>query len=170
MGIKRGSTSRNSCGLAARQRVSGHDQQTDVSVFNSAIAFNVTGPLVPVGVQFNYGMLMQSTIVADNAPLDVAGDTITGSHNLIKNAYAGTNLPMDTITLDPKLGPLAFNGGTTRTHALGANGPALNNGANPASYPKDQRGPAFRRVVGMPDIGAFEYDADHIIGDGVDLK
>jgi len=142
----------------------------DVSIFNSTIAFNVSGSLVPVGIQASYGMAMQSTIVADNPPLDIAVETITGSHNLIKNAYAATVLPMDTITLDPQLGPLALHGGATQTHAIGANSPALNSGANPANYPKDQRGPRYRRAVGVPDIGAFEYDADHIFGDGVDLK
>lgn len=142
----------------------------DVSIYNSTIAFNVSGSLAPFGIQFNYGMAMQSTIIADNPPLDIVGEAITGGHNLIKNAYAGMILPMDTITLDPQLGPLAFNGGTTRTHAVGANSPAVNNGANPSNYPKDQRGPAFRRAVGVPDIGAFEYDADHIFGNGLDLK
>jgi hypothetical protein len=70
--------------------------------------------------------------------------------------------------LDPKLGPLADNGGPTFTHALLIGSPALDAG-DPAAIPPmsapfyDQRGAPFLRVFdgaggGGPriDIGAFE--------------
>lgn len=66
--------------------------------------------------------------------------------------------------LDPGLGPLAANGGSTLTHALLLNSPARDTGdpnfdpdvANPP-LPYDQRGPGFARVRnGRIDIGAFE--------------
>src|SRR6185436_7218327 len=102
---------------------------------------------------------------ADNGPVDVVGGVIGGSHNLIKAVAEGTIVPADTITLDPKLQPLALNGGPTRTHALGSGSPAINAGTNPGSYPSDQRGPTFKRVIGgVADIGAFERDTDHIFG------
>ena len=53
------------------------------------------------------------------------------------------------------------NGGSTATHALTPNSPAINAGINPLGLMTDQRGPGFDRVVGGfltpdPDIGAFE--------------
>ena len=58
---------------------------------------------------------------------------------------------------DPLLGPLAYNGGTTRTHALLAGSPAINAGSNPLALTTDQRGAGFPRVVGgATDMGAYE--------------
>ncbi len=65
--------------------------------------------------------------------------------------------------VDPQLGPLANNGGPTRTHALLPGSPAINAG-DPAAVagmngvPEfDQRGSGFARVVdGRLDIGALE--------------
>lgn len=57
-------------------------------------------------------------------------------------------------SLDPLLGPLAYNGGPTRTHAIGAGSPAIDQGLT--CLPTDQRG---YPVVGRCDLGAFEYGA-----------
>jgi hypothetical protein len=57
------------------------------------------------------------------------------------------------VPIDPLLGPLAANGGPTRTHALQAGSPAIDSG-DPAAPPADQRG--YGRV-GVPDVGAFEF-------------
>ena len=55
------------------------------------------------------------------------------------------------------LGPLAYNGGTTRTHALLAGSPAIDAGSNPLGLTTDQRGAGFPRVVGgASDMGAYE--------------
>jgi hypothetical protein len=66
--------------------------------------------------------------------------------------------------ISAKLGPLAFNGGPTRTHALLPDSPAIDGGKFPtfAIY-KDQRG-APRVPPGMQDgnphdMGAFEFNA-----------
>lgn len=115
----------------------------------------------------NAAVTLQSTIIAGNPPLDLSSGPVTGAHNLVKSAYDVTTLPLDTISLDPKLGPLALNGGRTRTHVPGAGSPALNAGANPSGAATDQRGPTYRRVVGAAaDIGAVEVDPDHIFGSG----
>jgi hypothetical protein len=65
--------------------------------------------------------------------------------------------------VDPKLGPLADNGGPTLTHALSADSPAINRGdlnavAGVNGVPAfDQRGAPFGRIFGgRIDIGAFE--------------
>ena len=55
--------------------------------------------------------------------------------------------------IDPLLGPLADNGGSTFTHALQTDSPAIDH-ADPAAPPQDQRG--YGRV-GVPDVGAFEF-------------
>jgi hypothetical protein len=76
--------------------------------------------------------------VAPNASFVVAG---AGNH----------------IGEDPKLAPLAMNGGLTRTHALQAGSPAIDAGSNPFALTTDQRGEAFARVLGAAaDMGAYE--------------
>ena len=65
--------------------------------------------------------------------------------------------------INPRLGPLANNGGRTRTHALLPGIPAIDRGDNANQPPTDQRGPGFgRRKDGngdgraVVDMGAFE--------------
>lgn len=60
---------------------------------------------------------------------------------------------------DPKLLALAFNGGSTRTHALASTSPAIDTGSNGVSLTADQRGSGFARSYGSAvDMGAFEYN------------
>jgi hypothetical protein len=74
---------------------------------------------------------------------------------------------LGTLTVDPILKPLAFNGGVTRTHALDAASPAIDVGSNVINLATDQRDESYPRVVGaQPDIGAVEFDSDHIFGTG----
>jgi parallel beta-helix repeat protein len=126
------------------------------------------------GIRIQAGTLvLQSTIVAGNvrtptsAGQDIAAyspSTITADHCLIGAAdglilgTGSTNNQIGTSAnpLDPHLGPLADNGGLTKTYPLMAGSPALNAGSNPANLVADQRGQP--RVVGTaPDIGAYEY-------------
>jgi hypothetical protein len=75
-----------------------------------------------------------------------------------------SNSPTNKIGVSARLGPLAFNGGPTRTHALLSDSPAINGGHFPAPVVLlDQRG-ALRIPPGQPggnqhDIGAFEFNA-----------
>jgi len=110
------------------------------------------------------GSYLHSTIVQGNQGGSGADDiedpytiTIAGDANLVGDAGALVTLPPDTLSLDPRLGPLQHNGGTTRTHALEAGSPALDAGSNLANLASDQRGSQYPRVYGAgPDIGAFE--------------
>ncbi len=115
---------------------------------------------------------MLGSIVAKNqAPADAdlgsfGGSTsVDGDHNLVMQADSAIDLPSDTLTLDPKLLPLADNGGPTLTHALADDSPAIDTGPDPgliSSY--DQRGCPFFRVYGpATDIGAFEWQLPEII-------
>ena len=105
-----------------------------------------------------------STIVAGNISSAGGGDfrtylptTVSGSHNLITSASATLTVPVDTLSSDPKLAPLAWNGGFTLTHALQRGSPAIDAGSNIDQLPYDQRGKGFARRVGpATDIGAYE--------------
>jgi hypothetical protein len=142
----------------------------DIVVSNSTIAFNVAiqgdDPQIPPcgerGAIWGGSLTLRSTIVANNTcvdgvGLDVAKDApaIVGSNNLIVNADVA--VPSDTISADPRLAPLGYNGGPTRTHMLLSDSPAIGQGSNFYNRAYDQRGPGFPRVKGaFPDIGAVE--------------
>ena len=137
------------------------------SIVNSTIAFNrycglnrgavsVTGPSVHI----------ESAILANNScdgSYDITGYNeleqvvIEGADNLITSSDDRVVLPPDTISADPRLAPLASNGGQTRTHALLDDSPAIDMGNNAADLAYDQRGTGFPRVKGpQADIGAYE--------------
>jgi hypothetical protein len=106
---------------------------------------------------------LDSTIVSGNragSGSDVEAAyplAIHGSANLVGSSGVLVALPADTAAGDPRLGPLAWNGGATRTHALGAGSTAVDAGSNPDGLASDQRGDGFPRQVGASiDIGAYE--------------
>ena len=114
------------------------------------------------------GSNLQSSIVFGNSAgaghfADVEGRqalSIDGAHNLVGSVDPAVTLPADTVSANPLLGPLANNGGPTRTHALSAGSPAVDAGSNPALLPFDERGTPFPRVYGAAtDIGAYEQQA-----------
>jgi hypothetical protein len=73
------------------------------------------------------------------------------------NTLIASNTPAGGDTFaDPKLGPLADNGGPTVTMALLPGSPAIDAGNTSLAPATDQRG--FSRPAGRAaDIGAFEY-------------
>lgn len=124
---------------------------------------------------------LYGTIVARNTSEDglyaadlggTSGLIVTGSHNLVMASTITT--PADTLTSDPLLGPLQFNGGNshTLTHALMPGSPAIDHGINQGQigqFVYDQRGHGFVRTVGADiDIGAYEVGADRIFSNGFD--
>lgn len=140
-----------------------------VEIYNSTIVRNSEpGPTCMGAVHAGTPgrVRLQSTIAAANTCGSMAGPDIgaladpfmqvSGSHNLIGMSLAP--VPSDTISAAPRLAPLAWNGGPTRTHALLSDSPAINHGNNVRDLAYDQRGPGFPRVKGThPDIGAYEY-------------
>ena len=139
--------------------VSGNSAPTGGGIFNAG-TLNLTSVTVAFnsatssggGVHNQEIANLSNTIVAKNTGSDFSGAiSSTSSFNLIGSA------------IDPKLDPtLAFNGGTTKTHALLPGSPAIDTGNATGT---DQRG--FTRPVddpGIPnatggngaDIGAFE--------------
>jgi len=118
---------------------------------------------------------LKNTIVADNLVLtvtnvgqDVSGDFISDGHNLIGvvDGATGFGAPGDQLgtgdqPLDPRLGPLANNGGPTQTHALLPGSLAIDRGDNNGATIADQRGVGRNRDgdgngSSITDIGAFE--------------
>jgi hypothetical protein len=78
-------------------------------------------------------------------------------HNLIGNTQGGSGFdPTDVLNVDPMLGPLQDNGGSTQTMALLPGSPALNTGDPAQLGVPDQRG-----VVrsGGVNIGAYQASA-----------
>lgn len=147
---------------------------------NSTVAFNTAGHGGGVELgDFNVAtpsFTIQSSILSNNTASQVPASndldafsaaTVAGSNDLIMASSATLTLPADTLTSDPKLLPLANNGGLTRTHALDPTSPAIDAGSNPNGDKYDQRGyPHDRQFGAAPDIGAFEQDSDRIFHDG----
>lgn len=107
---------------------------------------------------------MSHTILAGNGTdlvLDEAD--LFAEWNIVQNpeTTSGLDDPADhnRTGIDPKLGPLANNGGPTETHFLLEGSPAIDTGDpaifNPPEF--DQRGSA--RIVRIIDIGAVEVPA-----------
>lgn len=111
-----------------------------------------------------YGpVIADNTIVAGNSGgANCAGSSSPGgSKNLSDTPACGPNF----LVGNPKLGPLASNGGLTMTHALLAGSGAINAGANNTCLATDQRGVARARAsVDACDIGSYESPAGAPVG------
>jgi hypothetical protein len=137
-----------------------------LTIDNSTIAFNEAG--AGGGIWADQTQVdLRSCIVARNQA--VAGRDLYGGDPIARfwafYSLIGTDddavetFDQTSLALrgkNPRLAPLANNGGPTKTHALQKGSPALNKGENSAALKTDQRGPGFKRKVGGVDIGAFE--------------
>jgi hypothetical protein len=137
-----------------------------LSFFNTTVADNhpngittfAPGPVPPT-------LVFRNTIVADNPLGDCAFfgsiTTVGDAYNIDSDGTCGLS-GTDQSGVDPRLAPLADNGGPTFTHGLIAGSPAINAG-NPAApgsggtacEATDQRG-VVRPVGPRCDVGAFE--------------
>ena len=126
---------------------------------NGGGLFNDSATMVLGNIVLNAGVQSANIVNAGT------GVVISYGYNLSSDPGGGVlTSPGDRINTDPRLYPLADNGGPTFTHALLPDSPAINAG-DPAFNPNDfdppltydQRGPGFMRVAGYAiDIGAFE--------------
>jgi hypothetical protein len=151
------------------------------SISNSTIANNsVSNGSTRIGgiLQFAGTLSLHSSIVAGNVSNttnpDVGGAFTASNFNVIGNigiasGLSGNNNQSGTgaSPLNPLLGPLANNGGSSLTHALLASSPALDKGNNAELLSVDQRGTGFARVVDLApanasdgtDVGALEMQS-----------
>jgi CSLREA domain-containing protein len=98
-----------------------------------------------------------NTIVADNSGGNCEGTITSGGHNLDTRDTCGFSGPGDISNMNAGLGPLQDNGGSTKTHALPNDSPALEAGDDAACEATDQRG--ISRPQGLHcDMGAFEAE------------
>jgi hypothetical protein len=154
-------------GAAAGGGIALLDQAT-ATLDNSIVAGNVAGP---VGEEAASDIILLGGSLDPTSGYNLVGDpnsagglTNGASGNIVGDGLGGV-LDLSTV-LDPTL---ADNGGPTLTHALLANGPAVNAGDpnfDPNStFPPtlfDQRGAGFARVTGgRIDIGAFELGSEY---------
>ncbi|HUD40501.1 MAG TPA: choice-of-anchor Q domain-containing protein [Dokdonella sp.] len=146
-----------------------------VEIDHATIAFNQSsgsgGGILHIARFSTYTVALNDSIVAANqapAGRDIAGaeqatlpSVVTGSRNIVRSSGPTVTLPADTLDADPRLLPLADNGGPTPTHELRFDSPARDAGGNPAGLAFDQRGPGFpRELGGAADIGAYELDVE----------
>jgi predicted outer membrane repeat protein len=147
-----------------------------VSLLNATVTDNSAHTGGGVFLQAGGTSSVRNSIIAGNfidlggTGPDLAGAFTSGGHNLIAigdgstgfaNGVNGDLVGTATDPIDPRLGPLANNGGPTQTHALLPGSPAIDHGDNADAPATDQRGVARprdgdgngSRVV---DIGAFE--------------
>jgi hypothetical protein len=146
----------------------------DVVIVNSTITNNhalkgggglATGQgYAPVSEQVALGRVtLRNTIITANT--SDAGtrdchvkDQVIASlgHNIDSDGSCFLTAKGDQPKTDPRLGPLADNGGPTRTQALLAGSPAIDAGDADQCPKADQRGIARPQGVAC-DIGAFEF-------------
>ncbi|WP_170134747.1 choice-of-anchor Q domain-containing protein, partial [Marinirhabdus gelatinilytica] len=110
------------------------------------------------GIQSNTSTSLKNTLVALNTAssgTDVSGTFTSNDYNLIGTDDEGAfpEQANDIEEVDPMLGPLQNNGGTTETHELLVGSQAYNSG-DPADLFDDQIGQSV--FEGIRDIGAFE--------------
>ena len=123
----------------------GSDQGVEVDVSSSIIAGNDADDF---GVFYGTGN-----------PFASLGNNLVGSGNGVAAFSAATN---DQIGASPMLGPLAYNGGPTQTHALLPGSPAIDAGdpaaiAGMSGVPSyDQRAAPFGRVFDGDGVGGRE--------------
>jgi len=97
--------------------------------------------------------LTNCTIAWNAGSLGLRG--LDGGGTLVNNLFVANAPPGGDSFSDPKLGPLADNGGPTLTMALLPGSPAIDAGETALAPATDQRG--FPRPVGLAaDLGAFE--------------
>ncbi|MFB2881083.1 Calx-beta domain-containing protein [Floridanema aerugineum] len=137
-------------------------QSGTVTVKNTIVAANIdNSPFGGINPDFSGNLTSQGynligNVGTQNFSSNTTGDLYGDPNNTTSKNASATEF---ASAIDPKLNPLANNGGLTQTHALQTGSLAINAG-DPAFVPPpntDQRGASFDRIVGgRIDIGAFE--------------
>ncbi len=149
------------------------EESARLTFLNSTLAENQAvagGGLTNVKLNANASAIatFQNSIVANNTDLSGLGPNCLNSNlgagaatltsqgfNLDSGTTCGFTESSDLSNTDPLLGPLTDNGGTTWTHALLTNSPAIDAANSDACPATDQRDVA-RPVGNGCDIGAYE--------------
>jgi CSLREA domain-containing protein len=149
------------------------DIAATVILTNSTVAFNsateAAGGIYKISREGSVIQMTNSVVAKNAAPTgpDLLGESFTARFNLVGDGTGSdlTNtegnqvgkVSPNTTPIDPKLGPLALNGGPTRTFALLAGSPAIDAASTPDCPETDQRG--VPRPQGPAcDIGSYERE------------
>ena len=161
-----------------------NDGGSHLVLVNCTVTANAGAQGLPTvgGIQDVHGgfglTFLSNTVVYGNGPGFIADDcdraTSVGGGNMIGDGASChfDAAPSDQIDVDPGLGPLADNGGFTRTHVPGA--AAIDRGEAAACPAVDQRG-LPRPVDGdgdgtaACDVGAVEVQRDAIFVSGFEI-
>jgi len=149
---------------------------TKLRVWNSTVTQNTAGGTGGGIYEYNGVLVLDHAIVAGNNDHGTAPDidnvnlfaapAVLANYSLVGKDTGAAVTPIEGNIIgtafnpiDPLLGPLADNGGPTKTHRLLAGSPAINAGdpniPDPPEF--DQRGVGFDRIsLGIIDMGAFE--------------
>lgn len=128
-----------------------------VMLQNATVSDN-RGQISPLGAALYRAagsFTLRNTLVALNNPFDCGGTITSAGNNLAGDATCALGGPGDLENLNPQIGPLALNGGPTRTHLLWQGSPAVDAATAVGCPATDQRGTA-RPIGAACDIGAVE--------------
>jgi hypothetical protein len=109
-------------------------------------------------------LTIANSIVSHNSGENCVADAsnsviIDGGHNLSSDSSCNFASNFGADNVNPLIGPLAGNGGLTRTHALLQGSPAIDAADDALCPPADQRGTA-RPQGAHCDVGAYEATGD----------
>lgn len=148
------------------------DGGADIDLSSVTVALNTAGGIgggvrsqSTDGASFTIG----NTVLGSNAASagdDCSGAITDGGTNFVEDPAGCDFDSATTITgQDPMLGPLANNGGPTRTHLPLAGSPLIN--AGQSAFEIDQRGLGRNPFTDVDDtIGAVEFDARPVADEG----
>jgi hypothetical protein len=153
----------------------------DVTLLSSTISGNGRGGIRATTIDARHSTITRNTGTGLYAP-DVSLDHTIVAGNIFSNQYESDvqaqNLQAHYSQISigaPYLGPLANNGGPTKTHALVFGSPAINTGDSSLRPGKngvpefDQRGAPYTRATSRIDIGAYEYQSGILLNGDFDL-
>lgn len=133
----------------------------EVTLTNNTVVSNTATYFAGgIGAFNDSNVNLSNMLTALNSPSD-CGESLgfihSQDHNLDSDDSCGLTEANDLPATLPLIGPLQDNGGSTETHALLENSPAINAGSNVDCPSRDQRG-IIRPQGFVCDIGAYEFD------------
>ncbi len=134
-------------------------------IINSTIVSNtaVSPNQVKSGIWVESGALsLHNSIVAHNGGTNNfqrSGGTFTSLGYNLSNAWNGLPTQTSDLTANPRIGPLADNGGETLTHGLLPSSPAID-GGDPGYCPATDQRDVLRPYGLRCDIGSVEATTD----------
>ena len=151
---------------------------TSLTLTNATVAAN-HGTSIAAAATPGSGLYSWSSMTLANTllALQVGGSNCSGFVSSSNSLADDASCTGATFTATPMIGPLAFNGGPTRTHALLVGSPAIDTGNNATCSAApvsgiDQRGfirPQFGASGFSCDVGAYEYSAGSFAARRVDF-